>query len=136
MKTLEINNEKAVKDFHSKTLFTMNYVAIPGFKRGEHNMTVKYHPSYVDSIIELVVDYFGFTFTLLQSGSRKREICYARQVLMYLLTKRTNLTLKKIGQLLGGRDHTTIIHAKATIRDLMQTDEIIRDEINDLLHKL
>lgn len=114
----------------------MNYIAIPGFKRGEHNMTVKYHPSDVDSIIELVVDYFGFTFILLQSGSRKRAICYARQVLMYLLTKRTNLTLKKIGQLLGGRDHTTIIHAKATIRDLMQTDERIRDEINDLLHKL
>jgi chromosomal replication initiator protein len=116
----------------------MNYIAIPGFKRGEHNLsaTVAYSPNNIETIVYLVEQHFGFTFLLLKSATRKREICYARQVLMYLLSQKTNLTLNSIGQMIGGRDHTTVIYTKSLIKDLMEIDEGVRNEINNLLKSI
>lgn len=117
----------------------MIYVALPGIDKSvakrPYGKAYQTMPIKVYSIVTCVEEHFGITMDILCSPTRKREICYARQVLMYLLTQKTNLALKTIGDMFGGRDHTTVIHAKHTLNDLMETDETIRNEINELLSK-
>ena len=63
--------------------------------------------------------YFGLTIEDLCSTSRSRVLVTARQIAMYLCRELTELSLPKIGQQFGGRDHTTVMHADRKIRQLM-----------------
>ena len=75
--------------------------------------------SVEDVIIDEVVGTYNVTFEELQRKSRKREYAEPRQVAMYLLSKYTTMTLKSIGNMFGGRDHSTVIHAQRAVeRDL------------------
>ena len=60
--------------------------------------------------------YFGLTIDDLCSSSRSRQLVQARQIAMYLCRELTQLSLPKIGQQFGGRDHTTVMHADRKIR--------------------
>ena len=64
-------------------------------------------------------DYFGVTIDDLCGSSRSRVLVTARQIAMYLCRELTDLSLPKIGQAFGGRDHTTVMHADRKIRQLM-----------------
>ena len=91
----------------------INYYAIPG---------LKYHsPSKLKerTIIENVCNYFNLETVDLESKCRNRNLVVARQLAMYFIKKYTNLTLLKIGQLFGNRDHTTVIHSINTIEDFI-----------------
>src|SRR5699024_5860647 len=71
------------------------------------------------SIMAQTADYFGLTIEDLQGASRTRLLVTARQIAMYLCRELTDLSLPKIGQQFGGRDHTTVMHAERKIRELM-----------------
>ncbi len=71
----------------------------------------------IDTVQELVADYFGITVADLKSKSRKREAVHPRQVAMYLAKEKTDLSLKSIGYHFGGRDHSTVIHAIQTLSE-------------------
>jgi chromosomal replication initiation ATPase DnaA len=62
-----------------------------------------------------IEDYFGYSLEYLKRQNRKREVVFARQISMYLHEKTTNYTLKNIGIMYGGRDHTTVIHSKKQV---------------------
>ncbi len=62
-------------------------------------------------IINNTADYFRLGIDELTGTSRAQAIATARQIAMYLCREMTNLSLPKIGQLFGGRDHTTVMHA-------------------------
>jgi chromosomal replication initiator protein len=70
-------------------------------------------------IIAATADYFNLTVDELNSKSRTRTLVTARQIAMYLLRELTDMSLPRIGAELGGRDHTTVIHAERKIRELM-----------------
>lgn len=93
----------------------------------------KYSPE--DKIIALVEDYFGITLELMCYTSRKREIVYPRQVAMYLLIHYSPLSLKNIGKIFG-KDHTTVIHSRQSIQDLIDTNSEIRNQIGNLTLQL
>ena len=57
---------------------------------------------------------FGISYTELKSHRRNRELAFARQAICYWLCRRTEMSLPQIGRLLGGRDHTSILHARRT----------------------
>ena len=86
----------------------------------------------VEKIIGLMCEYFSFSLDKMGQKSRKRELVYARQVSMYFLSTKTKMSLKDIGALFGGKDHTTVIHGRQTILDLMSSNEDIRNEIEYL----
>jgi|GEM_PF-3115651 len=86
----------------------------------------------VDKIIGIVVEYYGFTFAKMSIKSRKREIVHARQIAMYLLSTRTHLSLKSIGEMFGNMDHTTVIHARDSILYRMGNNTMIKKEIEYL----
>ncbi|MGB9673112.1 MAG: helix-turn-helix domain-containing protein, partial [Anaerolineales bacterium] len=55
-----------------------------------------------------------------------------RQIAMYLLHKDANLSLPQIGEVLGGRDHTTILHGCDKIKDLLERDDRLRRKVNEI----
>ena len=66
----------------------------------------------------------------------KREIVQARQITMYLAKAFTKNSLKTIGEHFGGRDHTTVIHSCQTVKDLMDTDSLFRENVMELQQKV
>jgi chromosomal replication initiator protein len=90
----------------------------------------------VDQIQETVAREFGLTSDLLKSKTRKKEIAQARQIAMYLAADLTKLTLKTIGLHFGGRDHATVIHARKTIKLLLQADSEMDSLVKRLTAKL
>ncbi len=83
-------------------------------------------------IQETVSKFFNINQELIQSASRKREIVQARQVTMYFIKKHTELSLSKIGVLIGNRNHATVLHACNTVRDLTEVDKHFRAEIEEI----
>ena len=86
----------------------------------------------VPTIIAEVSDYFQISVEELCGTSRSRSLVNARQIAMYLCRELTELSLPKIGQEFGGRDHTTVMHAERKIRQLMGERRALYDQITDL----
>ncbi|MBW3603343.1 MAG: chromosomal replication initiator protein DnaA [Actinobacteria bacterium] len=97
-------------------------------------------PSAVDITVGLIMaetaDYFSLTLDDLCSTSRTRQLVNARQIAMYLTRELTDLSLPKIGQAFGGRDHTTVIHATNKIGGLMQERHAIFDQVQELTTRI
>nr|WP_228255006.1 chromosomal replication initiator protein DnaA [Ornithinimicrobium avium] len=86
----------------------------------------------VPTIMAEVSDYFQISIEELCGTSRSRSLVNARQIAMYLCRELTELSLPKIGQHFGGRDHTTVMHAERKIRQLMGERRALYDQITDL----
>lgn len=89
----------------------------------------------VETIQEAVANYFNLRVDDLKSQKRARTISYPRQIAMYLSRKLTDMSLPKIGEEFGGRDHTTVIHAYEKISENYKTDEALQNIINDISSK-
>ena len=89
-----------------------------------------------DQIIDQVAYHFDVEVAALQGRSRSRAISQPRQIAMYLIRKEIGESLPQIGKLLGGRDHTTILHGCDRIADLIEQDADIRREIVTLRQHL
>ncbi|WP_131103124.1 chromosomal replication initiator protein DnaA [Ornithinimicrobium sufpigmenti] len=86
----------------------------------------------VTTIIDEVSDYFQITKDELCGTSRSRTLVNARQIAMYLCRELTELSLPKIGQAFGGRDHTTVMHAERKIRTQIGERRALYDQIAEL----
>ena len=87
----------------------------------------------IDKVQKTVCDYFNITRESLLSMSRKRQIVQARQISMFLSRNlMPNCSLSTIGAETGGKDHATVLHACATVTDLMATDKTFKKYVNDL----
>jgi chromosomal replication initiator protein len=80
--------------------------------------------------------YFSLTVDDLCGTSRSRVLVNARQIAMYLCRELTELSLPKIGQTFGGRDHTTVMHADRKIRELMAERRSIYNQVNELTSRI
>lgn len=88
----------------------------------------------VDStyIREVVCSHYGVTEKELDSPKRMKAIAYPRQIAMYLIREMTDLSLPKIGEIFGNRDHSTVVHACDKITKEMESKETTRKLIEDL----
>ncbi|GII80448.1 chromosomal replication initiator protein DnaA [Sphaerisporangium rufum] len=80
--------------------------------------------------------YFGLSIDDLCGGSRSRVLVTARQIAMYLARELTDLSLPKIGQQFGGRDHTTVMHAERKIRSLMAERRSMYNQVTELTNRI
>ena len=78
----------------------------------------------------------GLTIDDLCGSSRSRVLVTARQIAMYLCRELTDLSLPKIGQAFGGRDHTTVMHANRKIRELMAERRSIYNQVTELTNRI
>ena len=86
-------------------------------------------PLTVDDILDTVCHHFNVSATAVNSKSRRRELVTARQVSMYLAQKYTKMPTSRIGKLVGGRDHSTVIHSCTQVENRLKTDRLFSDEI-------
>ena len=94
------------------------------------------HEITPELILHATGEYFNLTLEELTSKSRTRTLVTARQIAMYLLRELTEMSLPKIGQVLGGRDHTTVIHADRKIRELMAERRTIYNQVTELTNEI
>lgn len=90
----------------------------------------------ISLIQDIVASYFNLRVEELKSQRRTRNVAYPRQIAMYLSRKLTDMSLPKIGEEFGGRDHTTVIHAYEKISDNLNRDENLQKTIEDITKKL
>jgi chromosomal replication initiator protein len=89
-----------------------------------------------DHIMEITSEYFGVSIDDLTGHSRSRVLVNARQVAMYLCRELTDLSLPRIGQAFGGRDHTTVMHADRKIRQQMAERRSLFNQIAELTNRI
>ena len=118
----------------------MNYIVIPGLKF-QHGIR-----SYLsldsdkqevaDRIMRVVSEYYGLTLEELTSKSRLRKRVLARHICSSLILKRTSFTLAEVAKMLGAKDHTTAIHSRKVLQDLLDTDENLKKEFLIITNKI
>ena len=90
----------------------------------------------IELIQDVVSSFYSLRVEELKSQRRTRNVSFPRQIAMYLCRKLTDMSLPKIGEEFGGRDHTTVIHAYEKISQSLKEDDALKDTINDLTKKL
>ena len=83
----------------------------------------------IEKIQEKVCRFFNLEESLVQTPSRKREIVQARQITMFLAKKYTSASFSRIGKVVGGKDHATVLHACKTVKDQMDINKNFRSTV-------
>ena len=92
------------------------------------------HPLTIDEIMEKVCNHYGVSQQSAFGKSRKRNYVQVRQVSMYLAQKHTKMPASRIGQLIGGRDHSTVLHSCSTIEQRLKVDKAFLEDMNSIEH--
>jgi chromosomal replication initiator protein len=87
-------------------------------------------------VIETVAKFYNISVPEIVSASRSRELVQPRQVAMYLIRQETDASLPEIGGLLGGRDHTTVIHGVERIKERLENEEQLRRDVMSVREQL
>jgi chromosomal replication initiator protein len=87
-------------------------------------------------VIEVVAKYYNISVPEIVSASRSKELVQPRQVAMYLIRQETDASLPEIGGLLGGRDHTTVIHGVERIKERLENEEQLRRDVMSVREQL
>jgi chromosomal replication initiator protein len=91
----------------------------------------------IEDIVRSTCEYYHVKDEHLYTSSRKRDIVLARQVSMYLAHKHLpNLSLARIGQCIGSKDHSTVLHACRTIEDQLEVNKVVEVAIDEIEAKL
>jgi len=88
-----------------------------------------------ESLIKQVAEFYQVTEADMTSQRRNREVAKARQVAMFLIREMTQLSTTRIGELFGGRDHSTVMYACEKVAELEGSDPKIKDDLNRLRGK-
>jgi chromosomal replication initiator protein len=94
------------------------------------------HPLHAEDIIKAVCEFYAVKPTQLKGPKRDASLVKARQIAMYLLKSELDLTLVEIGNVLGGRDHTTIMHGVEKITSLVDNKAKIVEDISGITRTL
>jgi chromosomal replication initiator protein len=89
-----------------------------------------------EAVITAIVEAFDVSLEDLKSNSRRREISVARQIGMYLMRQHTDLSLPKIGEEFGGKDHTTVLYSCDKISQLKDNDASMAQTLRQLSDRI
>ncbi len=105
-----------------------------------HNALTDFLPQGMDlqpdDVLDEVSKTFGVSNDRLLGRERTREVALPRQIAMYLMREEGGVSLPQIGEIVGGRDHTTVIYACDKVNNLMETDEHLRRQILQIRERL
>jgi chromosomal replication initiator protein len=85
-----------------------------------------------EGIVQSVAEAFGLPLERILGRDRSREVALPRQIAMYLLREETGISLPQIGEILGGRDHTTVMYGCDKVADLLERDERLRRQVTQI----
>lgn len=89
-----------------------------------------------EQVVQIVAKSFNIKTEQIMGRNRSREIALPRHVAMYLLREDANISLPQIGEKMGGRDHTTVMHACEKVADLIERDDLFRHQIIQIREQL
>ena len=95
-----------------------------------------YKTNSVEKIMDVVAKFYGIDVSMIKGKMKKKPIADARAIAMYLSRMITDSSLEKIGLIIGGRDHSTVIHSYEKISNELKTNARLQEEINILINKL
>ncbi|WP_293454078.1 chromosomal replication initiator protein DnaA [Prevotella sp.] len=98
----------------------------------KHSVKVESNPLTVEDIIESVCQHYNVTPANINSRSRKKDYVMARQVSIYLAQKYTKMPASRIGRLVGGRDHSTVIYSCNQVEQRLKVDRKFSSEISSI----
>lgn len=97
----------------------------------EHTKTKK--NISIPDIVKIIANFYNIEEEYIYQRTRRREVVRARQIAMYILRENFNISFPLIGQKIGGRDHTTVIHSCYRIKNDLKKNNTLEQEINQLL---
>ena len=90
----------------------------------------------IKDIVKIVSDFYSVEEESIYEKTRRKEVIKPRQVIMYLLREDFSISYPSIGQKLGGRDHTTVIHSCEKIKNDIKEDVLLSQEIDRIRNLL
>ena len=86
----------------------------------------------VKEVVKIVSDFYNIDEESIYNKTRRKEIVRPRQMVMYILREDFGISFPSIGEKLGGRDHTTVIHSYEKVKAELKTDTILTQEVTEL----
>lgn len=136
------NYTSNIRELEGALIRTVAYMSISGLPMTVENIAPVLNPptenvpASPETIVLTVADNFNVSVEDLKGNSRRREISLARQVGMYLMRQHTDLSLPRIGEEFGGKDHTTVMYSCDKIAQLQQKDAKMNQTIRQLSDRI
>lgn len=86
----------------------------------------------IKDVVKIVSDFYNIDEDSIYNKTRRKEVVRPRQVIMYILREDFGISFPSIGEKLGGRDHTTVIHSYEKMREEVKSDVVLSQEVNQL----
>jgi len=136
------NYTSNIRELEGALIRAVAYTSISGFPITVDNIASALNPpvgkvvASPEAILMAVADTFNVSVEELKGNSRRREISWARQVGMYLMRQHTELSLPRIGEEFGGKDHTTVMYSCEKIEQLQQGDSHLSQTLRQLSDRI
>ncbi len=132
------NYTSNIRELEGALIRAVTYISISGLSMKVENIApvlntpMEQITASPDTIIKIVADNFKLSVEDLKGSSRRREISLARQIGMYLMRQHTELSLPRIGEEFGGKDHTTVLYSCDKISKLQKKDWDLSQQLSEL----
>ena len=136
------NYTSNIRELEGALIRTVAYISISGLPMTVDNIApvlnppTESGPASPEAIMMVVSEALNISIEDLKSSSRRREISLARQIGMYLMRQHTDLSLPRIGEEFGGKDHTTVLYSCDKISQLQKKDAAINQTIRQLSDRI
>ena len=136
------NYTSNIRELEGALIRAVAYISISGLPMNVENIAPILNPptekveASPNEIIRVVADAFDVSIEDLKGNSRRREISWARQISMYLMRQHTALSLPRIGEEFGGKDHTTVLYSCDKITQLRASDLTLAQTLRQLSDRI
>lgn len=136
------NYTSNIRELEGALIRAVAYISIWGLPMNVENIAQVLEPkaekfqATPEVILSTIADNFHLSIEELKSNSRRREISWARQIGMYLMRHHTDLSLPRIGDEFGGKDHTTVIYSCDKITQLQESDRALAQTLRQLSDRI
>jgi chromosomal replication initiator protein len=131
-----------IRELEGALIRAVAYISISGLPMTVENIAPVLNPpseqveASPEAVINVIAETFNVSVDDLKGNSRRREISVARQMGMYLMRQHTDLSLPKIGEVFGGKDHTTVMYSCEKITQLKDTDPEVARNLRQLSDRI
>ena len=142
LKLLASSLDSNIRELEGKLMQIMQSLKLKGLLATAENVApflngqVKKEPPDPKQVLSKICDFFNTTLKDLAGPKRQKELVLPRHFAMYILSEEYNLTVEAIGRLLGGRDHTTVMHGRDKIRELILRDRDAQRRMIEVKQKI